>query len=165
VEKIVDQIYVGGDADVTKAEERGYSRLACCKDGPDGHRMMLGYNSLGAPKDDNYLFASRKHWGAMNLIDHDDVDMIPEDGILEALAWAKKEYDAERTILFHCNAGVSRGPTMALMFMRTIGEMPTSFNSSVKIFRSLYPKYDPGVGMKQRAYMLWDELLTLFKKD
>jgi hypothetical protein len=163
VEKIIDRIYVGSDKDVEKAKERDYTRLTCAKDGPDGHRAMLGYESLGAPKGDEYLFASKKHWGAMNCIDVKDMDMIPDKMIFQALKWAKKEYDAGRTILFHCNQGHSRGPTTCLMFLRAIGEMPNKFNQSVKIFRSLYSPYDPEVGMKQKAYMLWDELPKLFK--
>lgn len=163
MEKIIDRIYVGSDDDVAKAKERDYTRLACCKDGPDGHRAMLGYTSLGAPKDDDYLFASRKHWGAMNCIDHEDVDFIPTEMIFKALKWVKKEYDSGRTILFHCNHGHSRGPTTALMFLRAIGEMPSGFNSSVKIYRKLYPTYDPQIGMWRKARMLWGELQTLFK--
>jgi hypothetical protein len=163
VEKIIDRIWVGSDDDIEKAKERDFSRLTCAKDGPDGHRTMLGYESLGAPKGDDYLFAKRKHWGAMNCIDVDDADMIPDKMIFEALKWAKKEYDAGRTILFHCNAGHSRGPTTAMMFLRAIGELPHSYNTSVKVFRSLYSKYDPGIGMKHKAFMLWDTLQTLFK--
>ncbi len=164
MEKIIDRIYVGGDQDVDKAKERDYSRLAACKDGIDGHRAMLGYDTMGAPKGDDYLFASKKHWGAMNCIDVKDVDMIPDKMIFAALKWAKKEYDAGRTILFHCNAGHSRGPTTCLMFMRAIGEFPQSYNRARRIFHDLYPPYDPEIGMKQKAFMLWDELPNLFKE-
>jgi len=163
VEKIIDRIWVGSDKDVAKAKERDFTRLTCAKDGPDGHRAMLGYDTMGAPKGDDYLFATKGHWGAMNCIDTDDVDFIPTKMILEALKWAKKEYDAGRTILFHCNAGHSRGPTTALMFLRAIGEMPHGFNQSLKIYRKLYPPYDPGVGMKDKAHMLWEDLEKLFK--
>lgn len=163
MENIIDRIWVGSDKDVEKAKERGYSRLTCAKDGPDGHRALLGYDTMGAPKGENYLFASKGHWGAMNCIDVDDVDMLPTKMFIEGLTWAKKEYDAGRTILFHCNAGHSRGPTTALMFLRAIGEMPHGFTQSLKIYRKLYPPYDPGVGMKDKAHMLWDDLTTLFK--
>lgn len=163
MEKIIDRIYVGSDADVAKAKERGFSRLTCAKDGPDGHRAMLGYTSLGAPKGSDYLFASQKHWGAMNCVDHENVDYVPEKMIIAGLKWAKQEYDAGRSLLFHCNQGHSRGPTTALLFLRAIGEMPHGFNESLKIFRKLYPPYDPAIGMKQRAHMMWKELPNLFK--
>lgn len=165
MENIIDKIYVGSDADVAESKRRGYSRLTCAKDGPDGHRAMLGYTTLGAPKGDDYLFASRGHWGAMNCIDHQDSDFIPTEMILEALRWAKKEYDAGHTILFHCNHGHSRGPTTALMFMRAIGEMPYGFNKAVKVFRTLYSEYDPQPGMKNKAHELWKELEGLFKEQ
>lgn len=163
MEKIIDRIYVGSDEDVSEAKRRDYSRLTCAKDGPDGHRAMLGYTSLGAPKGEDYLFASKGHWAAMNCIDHQDVDFIPTKMIYAGLKWAKKEYDAGRTILFHCNHGHSRGPTTALMFLRAIGEMPSGFTSALKIFRTLYSEYDPTSGMRQKAHMLWKELPDLFK--
>lgn len=163
MEKIINQIYVGSDKDDAEAHRRGYSVLVCAKDAIGGHREMLGYDTMGAPKGADYLFVAKGHSAAMNCIDVQDVDMIPDEMIFKALKWAKKEYDAGRTILFHCNAGHSRGPTTALMFLRAIGEMPHGYRTSVKVFKTLYPPYDPEIGMKDKAHILWGELPTLFK--
>lgn len=38
---------------------------------------------------------------------------------------------------------------MALMFMRRIGELPDGFRNGYRIFKTLYPKYDPGQGLLQ----------------
>jgi len=163
MQKIIDRIWAGGDEGVQKAKSRGFSHLACCKDGPDGHRAMLGYESLGAPKGPEYLFASRGHWAAMNVIDNDDVSMIDSDMVLTGLRWAKKEYDAGRTIFFHCNHGHERGPSTALMFLRAIGEMPYPFSVAKRIFHGLYDKFDVrGTGMLYKAHELWKELPGLF---
>jgi hypothetical protein len=164
MENIIDHIYVGSDKDDAEARRRGYSVLVCAKDANGGHREMLGYDTMGAPKGPNYLFVAKGHSAAMNCIDTDDVNMIPTEMIFEGLRWAKKEYDAGRTILFHCNRGHSRSPTTALMFLRAIGEMPHGFTESLKIWRKLYPPYDPEVGMKNKAHMLWKELPMLFSK-
>jgi len=164
VQEIIKNLYVGGDQDVPRAKERGYSRLAACKDGPDGHRVMLGYKSLGAPQGNEYLFAQRGNWAALNLIDNDDPDMIP-DAVLDAgLKFIHQQMLVGKKVLIHCNHGHSRGPTMALMYLRAIGELPQGFNRAVHIFRSLYPDYDVNSGMKSKAWERWKSLPKFFEK-
>lgn len=163
MEKIIDRVWVGSDKDVSKAKQRGFSRLCACKDGPDGHRAMLGYTTLGAPKGPEYLFASQGNWGAMNIVDNDDPDMIADKMIFEALRWAKKQYDAGNTILFHCNHGHGRGPSTALMFLRAIGELPHPFTVAKKVFKTLYEPIDlKNTGMLYKARELWQRLPKLF---
>lgn len=162
MEQIITGIWLGDDDDVTEAEKRGYSILACCKEGPNGHRAMLDYHTLGAPKDKDYLFAERSHWMALNIIDMDDPDMIPDTAIDAGLNFLKRERDSGKKVFVHCNAGRSRGPTLVLMFLRTIGEMPQSFPRAERIFRTLYDKYDPGVGMRTHARDRWATLPTFY---
>jgi len=68
-----------------------------------------------------------------------------------------------KKILIHCNAGHSRGPTTALLFMRSIGELPQPFNRARKIFKVLYPPYDPGQGMLYTAHKMWNEVENSYK--
>jgi hypothetical protein len=158
--EIIDRLYVGDEEAIDLAEKRGYSILAACKDGsPDCHRAVLGYTTLAAPKDKNYYFIqSDKDHMALNLIDVDDPDLIPDTVIDAGLKFMKDRYDAGKTILVHCIAGHSRSPSMMLMFLRSIGEMPEGFIRAEKKFRTLYPPYDPGVGMRAHARTRWDEL-------
>jgi hypothetical protein len=166
IRKVLDRVYVGSDEGVAEAKRRDMSRVCSCKDGPDGHRAMLGYTTLGAPKNSEYLFASRGHWGAMNLIDNDDVSMIADSMVYDALRFAKKEWDAGRTLFFHCNHGHERGPTTALMFLRAIGQMPYTYTGARRIFGTLYPDY-VGVeteGLVKKAKQLWASLPSLFTR-
>lgn len=156
--EIIDRIYVGSDDDFTEAKKRGYTICTCAKDGPNGHRSILKYTSLGAPKDKDYFFVERGKHAACNLIDSDDPNFIPEEVINAALKYIAKHYDAGDKILIHCNAGHSRGPTTALMFLRTIGEFPERFRVAEHKFKTLYKKYDPGIGMNHYARTHWVEL-------
>ena len=165
LEEIISRLYVGDKEAVPTAEKRGYSILAACKDGSeDCHRAVLGYTSLGAPKDSHYYFyrTDQKHM-ALNLIDVDDPDMIPREAVDAGLRFIKERYDAGDKVLSHCIAGRTRGPTMMLMFLRTIGEMPDSFLGSERKFRALYQDYDPGKGMRAHARARWKELPKFFK--
>jgi hypothetical protein len=158
MEQVIPKLYVGSDADVPEAKRRGYARLTAAKDGPDGHREILGYKTMGAPKGKDYLFARKGDHAAMNLIDVDDPQFIPEEMILKGIAFAQEMWKEGKTILIHCNAGHSRGPTTAMLFLRSIGELPQPFNRARKIYKALYPPFDPGHGMEYIARKLWDEI-------
>ena len=163
MEEIIRGLYVGSDKDVAKAEERGYARLACCKDGPDSHRSMLGYTTLGAPKGKNYLSVRKGDVMALNLIDVDDPTMIPDEVIDLGINFIEDMQSAGRKMLVHCNAGHRRSTTITFMNLRAVGEMPDSFLAAEKKFRYIYPPYDPGVGMRAHARERWKSLPDFFK--
>ncbi|PWT75556.1 MAG: hypothetical protein C5B59_08740 [Bacteroidetes bacterium] len=164
MEEIIRGLYVGSDKDVEKAKERGYARLCMCKDGPDSHREMLGYTTLGAPKGKNYLSVREGDVLAVNILDIDDPTMIPDECIDLGLDFIKEMQSRGRKLLVHCNAGHSRSATTVLMYLRATNEMPESFVRAEKIFRTLYPPYDPGVGMRAHARERWNSLPEFFKK-
>jgi hypothetical protein len=165
LEEIIKNLYVGDEEGLPEATRRGYSILAACKDGsPDCHRAVLGYTTLGAPKDANYYFyrSDEKHL-ALNLIDAEDPDFIPDEVIDAGLHFIKERYDAGDKVFVHCIAGHSRSTTIMLMFLRAIGEMGDSFLGAERKFRALYSEYDPGVGMRAHARSRWKELPNFFK--
>jgi hypothetical protein len=158
MQEIIKQLYLGSDDDVAKAKERGMSRLAACKDGIDSHRSMLEYESRGAPKGKEYLSAQRGNVMALNLIDADDPEMIPDAAIDAGLKFIKEQMDAGKTVFVHCNAGRSRSPSIVMMYLRSIGELSQSFVRSEHVFRTLYSDYDPSAGMRSHARARWKSL-------
>ena len=165
IKKVLERVYVGNDEGVAEAKRRDYSRICACKDGLDGHRAMLGYKTMGAPQGPEYLFASRGHWGAMNIVDNGDESMISDEMIFAALRFAKKEWDAGRTLFFHCNHGFERGPTTAMMFLRAIGELPQTLIGAKRVFGQLYPDFsNKREGLVLKLKKLWPILPALFKR-
>lgn len=162
MENVIRGLYVGSDEDVSEARKRGYARLCACKDGPDGHRSMLGYTTMGAPKDKDYLSARREDVMALNLIDVEDPELIPDETLDAGLKFIKEMQTKGRILLVHCNAGHSRSATIVMMYLRAMGELPDSFLRAEHIFRKLYTKYDPGVGMRAHARTRWRELKGFF---
>lgn len=159
MEEIISRLYIGGDPDYDKVARReGWSFLRCCKYGPGGHQQTLGYHSLGAPKGKNYLSVRRGNLMALNMLDMDDPTFISEDMIDAGLKFIDERMRAGDRVLVACNKGVSRGPTTALMYLRSIGEMPHSFLKSEKVFRTLYRHYDPAQGIRQYARSHWADL-------
>jgi hypothetical protein len=162
--QIIDGLWVGGDKDVPEAKKRGYARLSATKDGPDSHRAMLGYTTMGAPKGSDYLFARKGDWMALNLIDTDDHEFISEEMLDAGIKFIAEMMDKGKPILVHCNAGMSRGPSMAFMYLRSAGELPQPFNRARHIFKTLYPPFDPGHGMEFWARAKWNTLENIYAR-
>jgi hypothetical protein len=164
--EVIDRIYCGGNTEYDRvAGHAGWSWLRCCKEGGNGcHRQILGYTTLGAPKGPNY-FSVRKgrHLMALNILDIDESDLgVPDEVIDDGLEFADERYRAGDKVLFACNAGHTRGPLMCMAFLRTIGELPNEFLRSEKIFKTLYPKYDPGRTVRTAIRKRWDDLKDIY---
>jgi protein-tyrosine phosphatase len=156
MEKVLNGMWVGGDTDYNKLKNRPeFSFLRCCKDGPGGHKETVGYNTRSAPKGPEYLAAVRGHRMALNYIDNDDPNYIPEEMIKKGLRFIDAQLASGRKILVACNAGHSRGPTMAMLYMRSIGELPYNFVQAQRIFHGLYSHYDPDIGVHTFARQHW----------
>lgn len=150
------ELYVGGDKDFEKIAHRsGWSVLRCCKYGPGGHQQTLGYETLAAPKGPNYLWVRKGNLMALNLLDLDDPFFVSEDMMKKGLDFIDERLKAGDKVLTACNQGQSRGPTTALLYLRRIGEMTYHFVSAERVFKTLYPPFDPGIGMRQYARMHW----------
>ena len=150
---------MGGDKDVPEAKDVGMHGCGAEKTALTGHRDLLGYTTRAAPKGQNYLFVRKGDHAAMNLIDTDDPELFPKKCFSEGIRFTQEMWSEGKKILVHCNAGHSRGPTMAMLFLRSIGELPQPFNRAEKIFHTLYPPYDPGHGMEFWARKLWDKIV------
>lgn len=159
MEEIYPHVYVGDDADYLKIkDDKTWRSCRMCKFGPGGHKETLGYDTMGAPKGKHYLSVEAPNRIAINILDMLDPNMIPFECLEIALKYAKEKLDEGYKILIACNSGHSRGPTTGLCFLRAIGDMPHNFHMSERIYRTLYSKYDPGMGMRQVARSKWSDL-------
>lgn len=154
--EVYPKLYVGGDSDYERVKGRsGWSWVRCCKYGDDGHQHILGYKTLAAPEGKNRYWVRKGNLLALNLLDLDDPNYIPQFLVDTALEFIKERLEAQDTVAICCNAGRSRGPSIALLYLRSIGEMPYSFVWAEKIYRVLYPAYEPSQGIRQFLRMNW----------
>lgn len=165
MEHILGQLYVGDDNDYEKLKDKsGWSFLRCCKFGPGGHKETLGYTTPGAPKGPDYLATVKRNRMALNFIDANDPNLIPAEMIKKGLRYIDQQIEAGSKVLVACNAGHSRGPTTAMLYLRATGELPGNFVSSERIYRTLYHKYDPGLGVRQFARSHWNTFENFLRK-
>jgi hypothetical protein len=158
--EIYSRVFVGGDSDYERVKgKEGWSWIRCCKYGVDGHKDLLGYLTPGAPKNkDYYFYRKNSHLLALNLLDLDDPAMIPFECIKASLDFAKERWDAGDNVGFFCNSGRSRGPSNGLAFLRSLGDFPYWFQKSEHIFKTIYPKYSPGQGIREKMKDWWVQL-------
>ena len=145
--QVFKNLFVGGDDDYEKVKsDQGYAIVRACKYGPGGHQDILKYDSHAAPKGPNYLAARRGRVLALNFVDSDNPDFIPQAMVDEALKFISEQLGAEKRVLVACNAGASRAPTLAFLWLFSQGKLSPTYSGAIRMFRKLYPKYDPALG-------------------
>lgn len=166
MENVLGHLYVGNDTDYERVSgKQGWSILRCCKEGPGGHRNTLGYTTKAAPQGKNYLYSEKGNHRALNFIDPHDPNFVPMEMIEKGLEYIDERLNAGDKVLVACNAGHSRGPTTAMLYLRSVGELPGNFASSERVFSTLYPNYDPGIGIRQFARTHWEYFNNSLRKD
>ena len=148
MKEVFSNLYVGSDKDVPKAKEKGFAIIHAAKDGDYSHRSLLKYTTMAAPKGPEYLVAKRPDNLYLNLVDTNDPNYIPREVIDAALVFIKENLDKNHPILVHCNAGQSRAPSIAFLYLYSIGKLPAEYYKAVRTFRQLYPDYEPAIGIK-----------------
>jgi hypothetical protein len=155
-------LYVGSDDDYEKVKkDSSWFIIRACKEGPGGHRDFLGYTTQGASKDKNYLSVKKGNVLALNLIDSPDPNYIPDALINTALTFIKECLGANRKVLVACNHGKSRAPGIIFLYLYSTGKLPSNYHQAVKIFRQIYPNYNPGIGMELYLRRRVREIKTL----
>jgi hypothetical protein len=159
MEEIIPRLFEGNDEAYEKTKGRaGWSYLRAAKYGPGGHKEILGYSTPGAPPGKNYLWVRKGNLLALNILDLDDPEMIPEELIFKGLDFIHERLAAGDKVLVACNFGHSRSASLVLMYLRAIGEMPHAVGTSMKLFKKFYPTYSPNHGMEFWTRKLWNEL-------
>lgn len=152
--KIINNLYVGPLSVLPFARECKFSILGCCKYPLHQQNARLkgatkdGY--LRINKDEpEYYFAEREHALYCNLVDAKDMEHIPDIIIERALRFIADEILQGGVVVSVCNSGISRSPSIAMMYLIREGYFDDcdTFEESVKRFKSKYPMYSPNRGM------------------
>lgn len=159
--EVAHRLFVGSQQDEAKVRGApGWYIVSAAKE--PHHRQALGYVTRGAPRDHpEYLWARRDNHLILNLVDVADPAYISPEIIDIALSAidAALTKDEDQRVLVHCNQGGSRGPTIAMLYLRKFSHEfdGMDFDQAVAEFTKLYPPYAPASGMAEYARQHWDE--------
>ena len=136
-----------------------------CKD--PCHRAFVQYRGHLAPSHPEYLWALRGRELALNLIDP-PVPLFRAESFIRAMdfmdtfRFVDTFYEGQHPVLIHCNNGLSRAPSLALVYMaRRLKTIPDdSFAVARAVFETMVPPgtYQPGKGIETFLAGNWAEL-------
>lgn len=156
--EVYPSLFVGAEADArTVLSTTGWYIVHACKE--PFHRQTLGYTGRAAPKNHpEYLIAERDCRLILNLVDAPDPAYIPKE-IMNAAVDAIHQNISKSKVLVHCNQGMSRSPTIALLYLLKHTEELSfeSLSDVLERFRVLYPAYNPAGGMAGFIEKYWLE--------
>lgn len=126
------------------------------------HAEALGYNGKTKllPTHPEYLVAHRPGNLYANLIDP-PVPLFKLEIFAPILDFIKESVgDGDRRCIIHCNAGLSRAPSLALLYLAKRAELlpNDSFAVAREAFLTKYPLYAPGAGLVMFLTERWGEI-------
>lgn len=154
MKEVFKNLYVGNESDYYKLEKetdytlRGWDVVHACKE--PFHRNLLGYSGRGCPKDNpEYLFADRGNRLYLNMVDANNGLFFDKSMIDYTLNYIGGALDLGDKVLVHCNEGLSRSPSLALLYLLREGIIvgKTLEDCEAK-FLKVYPQYNPGKGIR-----------------
>lgn len=80
------------------------------------------------------------------------------------LSFAGRHWSQGCGLLIHCNQGISRGPSLAMLFLaRHSTLLPSgSYDEACAVFSRLLPGYSPGDGIRSFLREQWETLRAPF---
>lgn len=132
MKEVYPNLFVGNKSDCYKMDYVVHACKTC-------HKRELGYKTVAAPKNEEYLSTVRDNQLYLNLIDA-DYKYIPKQILRQSISYIEKNINNK--VLVHCDQGVSRSPSIAFMYMMSIG-----FPFDMEYFKFIYPDFNPNNGM------------------
>ena len=122
------------------------------------HVNAVGYKGSLAPSHPEYLMAKRGRQIFGNLVDA-PVPIFRKE-IFDAVLDFIDEALPKGPVWCHCNNGVSRAPSIALLWLaRRAKAIPAeTFDQARASFVLLYPSYEPGKGIETFLRHEWEVL-------
>lgn len=127
---------------------REWAVIHACKE--PYHRQALGYSGRAVSKTHpEYLIARRPNRLILNLIDVENSQYIPDEIMDASIAFIHASLAAEQLVLVYCNQGLSRSPSIAMLYLATYTErLPkASFEEATRLFIQMYPPFAPAGGV------------------
>lgn len=126
------------------------------------HRNILGYRNKLLKEDKNYLiYQNNDNNLYLNLVDMER-EFLPEytDPIMQTALQFIENHIKKTPVLIHCDQGMSRSPSIGLLYLAINEIIPNNnYASAKKEFEKLYPLFNPGNGITKYLQNNWDRLI------
>lgn len=165
--EIAERIFVAGEYACSQAgsdfswdgaprEGLKWAVIHACKS--PCHQTAVGYKGNLSKSHPNYLVLERDNDLFLNMIDP-PAPLFQPPLFTAALQFSDTRWRAGKAVLFHCNQGRSRAPSLALLHLakarRAIDN--SSYAAARREFEGLYEFYAPGNGIERYLTEHWTE--------
>lgn len=158
------ELYYGSSEDydfvrTSKFFAKDYATLLCAKN--PYHKEIVGYEGNLSRIHPNYLVVENpeQHIMALNMIDAPEKQYFSDEMVLAGIDFIGQQLN-ERNVLVVCNKGVSRSPTMCLMYLMAHGDFEKD-QTHVQVFDSFRlnaVNWEPNTGILQYCIEFWDKI-------
>ncbi|MCP1994321.1 dual specificity protein phosphatase [Flavobacterium sp. HSC-61S13] len=153
--EIDKNLFVGNLIDYENMQfDEDYYFVQACKE--PCHRKALGYTGRSADESHpEYLIARRERKIILNMIDPPTGKYFENLMFEHSLIFIDENLKNGKKVLIHCNQGISRSPSIGLLYLATKGKIRNeNFSLAEEDFIKLYPNYAPS-GIKFFLTLNW----------
>ncbi|KKM96278.1 hypothetical protein LCGC14_1179700 [marine sediment metagenome] len=163
--KVTEKLFIGSDADcnytleISEQPEFKWATIHACK---TCHKKALGYQGNMDKNSGLYLVFEKLDNLFLNIVDMQQ-PLLAHYALpifTAALDFIERKIP-QCDILIHCNKGLSRAPTIALLYLakrlKTISNK--SFNEAKQEFLKIIPSYEPCIGSEIFLTNHWEEIV------
>lgn len=157
--EINNNIYIGDDSDCLN-NDADIAIIHACK---TCHQKGVGYRGNLTSTHPNYLILETNGNLYLNMVDMEK-EFLPKftHPIMESSLTFIDKYLSDKPILIHCNQGVSRSPSIGLVYLARENKISnTSYIDAKKCFLEKYSQYTPGRGIELYLQNNWNDLMTM----
>ncbi|WP_130735477.1 dual specificity protein phosphatase [Flavobacterium sp. J27] len=162
--EIDKNLFVGNLTDYENYQfDNDYCFVQACKE--PCHRKALGYTGRSVSENHaEYLIAYRERKIILNMIDPPTAKYFENKMFESSLAFIDKNLEVGKKVLIHCNKGISRSPSIGLLYLAINGKIRNeSFTLAEEDFKKIYPNYEPS-GIKEFLNLNWQHYFKNYKK-
>lgn len=138
--KVANRLFVGGLADYQSVkDDPSFYFIQACKF--PCHKEAVGVVDKTHPE---YLVAYRDNRMILNIVDSVDSRSFNRKQLVAAVNTINEKIEAGHKVLVHCNQGISRSPSIALLYLAAKGIINNeSYLTAKNDFLELYPSFSP----------------------
>ncbi|MFP4057716.1 MAG: dual specificity protein phosphatase family protein [Candidatus Brocadiia bacterium] len=150
--EIHPRLFVGSrwDYEAQVAFEEGWYVVHAAKE--PYHRQAVGYDGPEPPPDHpEHLVARRGARLMLNLRDHVLPVQLPTELFDAAVDFIHEGLSSGHRVLVHCEVGVSRSPTVGLLYLTAFTDVldAGSLDEAMDRYLALYPDFSPGPALRR----------------
>ena len=145
--EIYDSVYLGSQDDYEKLVKGrdGWVVLQACK--YPYHKQAIGDINEIDESHPEYFYAHRDNRLILNILDGDFEESYWDFIINYSIKFLKENFGKFK-LMIHCNYGISRSSSIALLFLVEMGFLDgENFNEVEEKFKKIYPRYSPSRGI------------------